>query len=281
MSDIKIFGFADEADAKFDGQIEAMKRNNLDGLEIRGVDGVSIADITLDTAKEVKKKLDDAGFPVWSIGSPIGKIRLDEDFEAHKDKFKNLLEISKILNTNNMRIFSFFMPKGEDYSLYRNQVIENLSELIEIAKPYDINICHENEKGIYGDIASRCLDLLTSVPNLKGIYDPANFLQCGENTLEAWELLKPYIYYMHIKDVREDGKIVPAGTGAGEIKELARRFIENGGRCFTMEPHLSVFDGLAALENEDEKSLVGAGEFIFKTTEEAFDAGCTAFKKLI
>ena len=198
MSDIKIFGFADEADANFDGQIDAMKRNNLDGLEIRGVDGVNIADISQEKAKEVKKKLDDVGFIVWSIGSPIGKIKLDEDFEAHKDKFKSLLEISKILDTNNMRIFSFFMEKGADFGSCRNQVLENLSELVEIAKPYNVNLCHENEKGIYGDIASRCLDIFKTVPELKCVFDPANFVQCGQDTLEAWEMLKGYVKYLHI-----------------------------------------------------------------------------------
>lgn len=279
MEDIRIHAFADEADANIDGQIEAMKRNGLAGLEIRNVDGTSIFDITVDKAKEVKKKLDDSGFYTWSIGSPVGKIKIDGDFEEHKEKFKNLLEVSSVLEAKNMRIFSFFIEKGADYSIYRNQVIENLSELIELAKPYKINMCHENEKGIYGDVAERCLDLLKNLPDLKGIFDPANFLQCGVDTLKAWEMLKPYIYYMHIKDVKSDGEVVPAGFGDGHVKEIAHQYIANGGRCFTMEPHLAIFDGLAALENEDDKSLVS--NFVYKDNNEAFDAACTAFKNLL
>ena len=39
-----------------DGQISAMKRNNIDGLEIRGVDGENISDISVSKAKEIKKE---------------------------------------------------------------------------------------------------------------------------------------------------------------------------------------------------------------------------------
>ena len=72
MDDIKIFAFADEADAGVDGQIKAMLRNGLGGLEIRGVDGTNVSDISIEKAKEVKAKLDDNGLITWSVGSPIG-----------------------------------------------------------------------------------------------------------------------------------------------------------------------------------------------------------------
>ena len=123
MNEIKIYAFADEADYKIDGQIQAMKRNGLDGLEIRGVDGQNISDISTEKAKEVKLKLDNAGLITWSIGSPIGKININDDFSAHKEIFKHTLEIANILGSKNMRIFSFYMPENEEISKYKNQVI--------------------------------------------------------------------------------------------------------------------------------------------------------------
>ena len=54
---MNIYAFADEASASIDKQIEAMKRNGLQGLEIRNVDGVNVADITLEKAKEVLEGL--------------------------------------------------------------------------------------------------------------------------------------------------------------------------------------------------------------------------------
>lgn len=58
---MRIYAFADEASPAIDGQIAAMRRNGLNGLEIRGVDGENVSTISLEKAKEVRRKLDDAG----------------------------------------------------------------------------------------------------------------------------------------------------------------------------------------------------------------------------
>lgn len=279
MENVKIYAFADEADANIDGQIQAMKRNGLNGLEIRGVDGTNISDISIEKAKEVKLKLDNAGLITWSLGSPIGKMDIDGDFAEHKEKFKHTLEVAKILNSENMRIFSFYIPENKDADDYKNQVIEYLNELCEIAKPYNVNLCHENEKGIYGDIPERCIALFESIPQLKGIFDPANFVQSGVDTLKAWDMLKDYIHYMHIKDSKKDGLVVPAGFGDGNVKEIVRKYISCGGKNFTMEPHLAVFDGLKDLEKENDTSVIG--EFKYENNNVAFDTACDKFKKML
>ena len=46
MKDMKIYAFADEAGKSLDAQICALKRNGLDGLEIRSVGDKNIADLT-------------------------------------------------------------------------------------------------------------------------------------------------------------------------------------------------------------------------------------------
>lgn len=279
MENLKIFAFADEGDSNIDGQISLMKKNGLDGLEIRGVDGENISDITISKAKEVKKKLDQNGLVTWSVGSPIGKIAIDDDFDAHLEKLKHTLETASILEAKNIRIFSFYMPEGQNADDYKFQVIEKTARLLEISEKYGISLCHENEKGVFGDTPERCLYLLRQLPALKGIFDPANFVQCGVDTIKAWNILKPYIYYMHIKDAESDGPIVPAGYGDGNIEHIARDFVALGGRHFTIEPHLAVFDGLAGLERENEKSVVS--EFNYSDNYEAFNTACDAFKKII
>lgn len=280
MNNLKIYAFADEASPKVDEQIKAMKRNGLDGLEIRNVDGVNVSSITLDAAAEVKKKMDDAGLAVWSIGSPIGKINIETgDFEEHIEKFKHTLEVAELLGAKSIRMFSFFIPAEKSYSLYTNEVIERLGRFLEIANGSGINLCHENEKGIYGDVASRCLEIHKALPRLKGVFDPANFVQCGQDTKEAWKLLKDYIYYMHIKDALSDGIVVPAGAGEGNVEYVASEFIKGGGKVFTVEPHLAVFSGLSELEQNGNTSEVGK-KYVYASNDEAFDAACSAFKGL-
>lgn len=278
MQNIRIFAFADEASGTVDGQITAMKRNSLDGVELRGTELGSVSDLSFVAACLIRQKLNDAGLKVWSLGSPMGKIGIGDDFARHLEKFRATLEISKVLGAQNIRMFSFYVPKGKEDE-YRGAVIDRIGKLVEMAADYDVTLCHENEKGIYGDNAERCLDLLKTFPQLKGVFDPANFVQCGVDTLSAWEMLKPYIKYMHIKDALADGRVVPAGAGIGNVARITEEFIAMGGREFTIEPHLTVFKGLSELEREGEKSKVG--DYSYPDSDTAFDAACSAFKDIL
>ena len=126
MSDIRIYAFSDEASSDIDKQIKALLRNNLQGMEIRNVDGINVSDITAEKAKQVKNKLDTNGLCAWSVGSPIGKISITDDFGNHLDKFKHTLEIAKILDSHNIRLFSFYTPKRKNPDNYKSEVIDRL-----------------------------------------------------------------------------------------------------------------------------------------------------------
>lgn len=266
--------FADEAAANISDQITAMKRNDISHLEIRGVDGTNIADITNEKAKEVRAKLDASGITVWSLGSPYGKIGINEDFAPHLDKFKHGLELADILGAKNIRMFSFYVPSGKEAD-YRDKVMERLAQFIEVTKGTDITLCHENEKGIYGDIASRCEEIHKTFPKLKAVFDPANFVQCGQDTMKAWEKLHTYVSYMHIKDALADGSVVPAGKGIGNLPYLLSQY---KGSVLTLEPHLSVFDGFEKLEAGENTKM---GDYCYPSSAKAFDAAADALKSLI
>ena len=283
MSLPRIYAFADEASARIDLQIEALRRNGLQGLEIRNVDGENVSAISLTKAREVRAKLEDAGLITWSIGSPLGKIDIEkDDFEAHLDALRHTLEVAEVLGAKNIRMFSFFIPAGKDPAGYRNEVLDRLHRMVEVSAGSGIALCHENEKGIYGDNAARCLEVLTEVPELHGVFDPANFVQCGQDTLEAWALLKDRIHYMHIKDALfADSSVVPAGKGDGHVKEVLDAFLARGGADLTVEPHLAVFDGLKGLERKGDRSIVGGGQYVFSSNDEAFDAACAALRSLL
>ena len=274
-----IYAFSDEAAPMMEGQIAAMKRNGLDGTEIRGVDGQSVAKLTKTRAAEVMKMLKDNGLSVWSIGSPIGKIPLDGGgFEEHLDLLKHLLEIAHILECRNLRMFSFYIPKNARPEDCRNEVIDRLSLMAEAAEGSGVELCHENEKEIYGDNAARCADILDAVPALRCIFDPANFIQCGQDIPEAWALLGHRVYYMHIKDALPDGTVVPAGMGIGHLPDILKDYIARGGEAITVEPHLQVFQGLENLEREHKTTLP---RFAYPTSDAAFDAACSALKALL
>ena len=276
-----LHAFADEAGQQLEEQISALRDNGYEGIELRKVEGKNVSVLSLDEAKEIDKRMKDAGLCVWSIGSPIGKIGLNEDFEKHIELYKHTLDVSAVFGAKAFRLFSFHMPSNtSDFSQYKDEVIERMGRIVDIAKPYDIKICHENEKGIYGDNATHCLDLYKSISNLHAIFDPANFVQCGQDTLEAWDMLQTYVNYLHIKDANELGRMVLAGEGCGNIPIILKKFYEQGGRDLTLEPHLFIFDGLKELEKNFDESEIGERE-TYPTARAAFDAAVVALNKLI
>ncbi len=270
--------FADESSADFLGQVDALKRTGCSYLEIRGLSGGSFTQLSNEEAKEHRRILEDNGLAVWSLGSPIGKIPVEGDWEAHLELYKRTLELAHIFGTQRIRLFSFFMPKDKPAEDFKNLVIDRMSTFALLGKDAGVIACHENEKGIYGENAARCLELFQAVPELRGIFDPANFVQCGQETLCAWKLLKPYVDYLHIKDAAANGHVVPAGCGMGNIPTIVKEYGTAGGKVLTMEPHLMDFVGLKGLEQEGEESIVG--DLKFQSPEAAFDFAVKTMKDL-
>ena len=258
--------FADEISPDLNVQMNELKKYNIRHIEARGINGKNISEHTPSEAKEIKKILDENGFSFSALGSPIGKIKITDNFEPELDRFKRLLELCAIFETRYIRMFSFFM-ESEKADVYRDEVLERWQKYIKAAKGSNIILLHENEKGIYGDTAIRCLDLLKTLDcdYVKATFDPANFVQCKVNTLEAFDMLKDYIEYMHIKDaVWENGEVVPAGEGDGHIKEIIPKLRDMKWAGFlSLEPHLANFVGFSDLEEgtEIKKEESDAGKF--------------------
>ncbi len=271
---MRLCAFADEASKSLDGQIAALSRNGVSLIELRGVNGKNISELSPAEIKEASKRLADAGISVWSFGSPIGKIRVDEDFAPHFDKYLRLCEAAVAVNCSHMRIFSFYPDKNGEH--HRDESFERLSRMIDTA-PTELVLCHENEKGIYGDTDLTCLDILTALPRLRAIFDPANFVQCGVETRAAWERLASYTEYLHIKDALADGTVVPAGRGLGNVEYIIGSYLTLGGDVISCEPHLQHFSGLDALENGERTKLSESS----MSTDEAFDLGVSSTKSII
>ncbi len=284
MSKFLFSAFADEASPDILEQIAACKANNIEYIELRNVNGKNISNFTVDEAKELKKLLDDNGMKVSSIGSHYGKIEIDEDFAPHFEAFKNTVEVAKILDTKYIRMFSFFFTKGQSREEYKDEVYARLTAMVDYSNEHGILCCHENEKGIYGDITERCLELAEYFGDRMGcIFDPSNYIQCGSNTLEGFKLLKDYITYFHVKDcIAAIDTVVPAGEGDGHIEEIMRMLDDKMGVYFlSVEPHLRVFEGLDNLEPDDATANAMNKKFVYPDNKASFAAACSAIHNII
>ena len=237
-------GFADEISPDLDEQLQTLAAEEIRHLELRGVWEKNVLNLSDGELHELKTRLADAGVGVSSIGSPIGKIPVTDPFDAHMASFARALHVARLLDAPYVRVFSFFIPEGEDPASYREEVLDRMGRLASAARSVEVTLLHENEKHIYGDVPERCRHILEGVnsPSLRAAWDPANFVQCGVRPhTDGYDLLRPYIAYVHVKDaVRETGEIRPAGEGDGEVRETLRALQSSGfDGYFSLEPHLA------------------------------------------
>ena len=258
-----ISGFADEIDPQLDVQLECVKRLGMTHICLRAADGKGIADYSVEEFQEsILPRLQASQVKISSLGSPIGKIDIDDEaaYEKQLQQLDTLCRICNLAGCRYIRMFSFWMlNKNPDD--WKDEVLRKLRGFADIAAKYNVVLIHENEKDIYGDTAARCAVLLDALasPNFKAAFDFANFVQCGEDTMECWELLKEHVAYIHIKDaVAGKNENVVCGTGDGKIYEILKKaFEEDGYRGFlTLEPHLVLFATLQSLEVVDASEVI-------------------------
>ena len=278
MAKFVLSAFADEASPMLDEQIKALQEEGISLIELRGVDGKNVSGLTIEEAANVKAKLDAAGIRLSALGSPYGKASLGQAFDEHLASFKHGLELCKVLDCKRIRMFSFY-PAGPVEEA-REEVLRRLEIMLTLAEEAGVQLVHENEKGIYGDDTARNADLLNHFGARMGFaFDPANFVQCGVNTLETYELLHDRITYMHIKDaLLSDGAVVSAGNGDGHVAEILGRLNaeREGEVILTVEPHLTVFAGLKNLQDEELKHHES-----YPDSRTAFHAAVSALKGIL
>jgi sugar phosphate isomerase/epimerase len=237
-------GFADEIDPDPDIQFRTLNELGIRFVEFRSAWDTNVLDLDDDQIARIKQKLASHGIRVSAVGSPIGKVGIDDDFDAHLARFDRALWVAEQLETTYIRLFSFFIPEADDPAAHREEVLRRMSALVVRSRGHDVVLCHENEKSIYGDVPARCLDLVKSVGSerLRLVWDAANFVQCGVRPYtDGYARLRPYLEYVQIKDALfETGQVVPAGQGDGEIDRTNRALYGDGFEgFFSMEPHLT------------------------------------------
>jgi sugar phosphate isomerase/epimerase len=235
--------FADEIDDDLEAQCQTLQRLAIGWIELRSAWGVNVSDFDAAMLAETRAVLDRYDIRVSSIGSPIGKIDVTESFEPHLERFENVLGVAARLEAPYVRVFSFFIPDGDDAGRHRTEVLTRMRALATLAESHERVLLHENEKRIYGDIPRRCLDLVESVasPWLRLTWDSANFVQCGVRPFtDAYAWLRPHLEYVQVKDaLLATGEVVPAGDGDGELAETLRALRDDGfDGYFSLEPHL-------------------------------------------
>jgi sugar phosphate isomerase/epimerase len=262
-------GFADEISPELEEQLETLAQESMGFMELRSVWNTNVLDLTDDELDRVKSATAERGIRISSVGSPIGKVPVTEPFGPHLERLGRAMRVADVMESPYIRVFSFFIPEGQEPGHYRGEVIDRMGIMASQAEDAGVTLLHENEKDIYGDVPSRCLDILASVdsPALQAAWDAANFVQCGVRPYkEGYASLRPYVEYVHVKDALSgSNKVVPAGEGDGQLPETFSALRTSG------------FDGFFSLEPH----LASAGTFSGFSGPELFRRAAGAFKELL
>src|SRR5262249_52769823 len=107
--------FADEISPDPQEQIDVLRRCGIRHIELRSILKTNVLDLTDLQIAELKSLLDRHGFRMSAIGSPIGKVSLDQPFEPHLQRFERAVELAKRFDTPNIRVFSYYKPPTSDW----------------------------------------------------------------------------------------------------------------------------------------------------------------------
>ncbi len=257
---ITISAFADEIGPDLTRQMDTCEANGVKCIDVRGIDNINVSKMTLAQVKEYRKRMDDRGFKVPCIGSPLGKIRIDEDFYGkggHLDLLRHCCDVAQAFGTKFIRMFSFYASQGRTIEDQRAEVMERLEAMVKVAQKAGAVLLHENESAIYGAKPDGVKDIFATIksPVLKGIFDPANFVVEGVAPYDdGWTKgLDDLTYYFHVKDkVPGTPTCVPAGEGRGQFAEifadLAKR---KWSGVMTLEPHMKAAGQFAGFTGPD------------------------------
>ena len=268
-----ISAFADEIDPDPQKQIDILKQCGIRNIELRSILKTNVLDLTDLQVTELKSLLDKNGFRLSAIGSPIGKTKIDEPFAPQLERFKRAIHLCKVFDTPNIRIFSYYLSEGGDWDDWRREVLDRMWQKCALAAKANVRLVHENEHRIYGDSPERVKDLMETVreqlapPSTFGaVYDPANYVFCGYDPWQGWQMTKDFTVHFHIKDwVKGEEHGRPAGEGHGRVAEVMADAVKRKYEGFaTLEPH-----------------LLGGGPTGGVTGPELFPKAAAAFKKVL
>lgn len=281
-SNFIISAFADEISPVLATQLKHLKAHGITHIELRSIAEKNISEYSLAELAPIKVALREAGIRVSSIGSPIGKIQIDEPFEPHLELFRHVIDIAEFFDSEYIRMFSFYLPRDANPDDYHDEVVTKWKRFLVEVQGRPVTLLHENEKDIYGDTIARCEKLLADLehPQVQAAFDPANFVQCGEEVYPAaYEALRPRIGYVHIKDALANGDVRPAGHGIGNIPKVLAALVTSDYQGFlSLEPHLTIFPGFAQLEKTElENEAPTAVEEGIRT----FSLAATSLKEII
>ena len=137
--------FGDEIDKDLDNQLKVLNELRIGYLELRSVWGTNVLKLRNEEIERLKLTCENYDVQVSCIGSPVGKSPIQDPLDQTLADLTRILDIAEILDTNNVRIFSFYPPEDGQQSEYVDKSISRLKLMADIAEKRGTLLLLENE----------------------------------------------------------------------------------------------------------------------------------------
>jgi sugar phosphate isomerase/epimerase len=239
-------GIGDEAAPDLDGQLHAVSVLGWDAVELRTVDGHALSDLDRAGRDRLIAAVRAAQMRVVCLDSRIGGWAgtVADPFDRDLTELGALVELCRELGTSYVRIMSY-PNAGRPEPAWRQEVVDRVRRLADIAEAAGITLLHENCVGWAATRADRALDLLDAVgsPALRLLFDVGNGVAHGYPAADLLADLVPFVAHVHVKDAvggGEDTTYTLPGDGVGGVRECLRLLRACGyDGALSIEPHLA------------------------------------------
>ncbi len=249
----------DEISPCLEETIKFLKDKKINYLELRTIDNKNLINYSFEEIKKFSNTLKENNIKVSAFASPLFKWYPDNkkvstkkvdtfNFSPHlsikkkKEYIEKAFEVAKILETNNIRIFSTLKNNSNNYNFLQDPL---LKFALNKAKEKNMALLLENEPPCYIN-KMKDIKLTTKKINSEnfGIWlDIANFYKINEQVFfEDIKKIKDKIKYIHLKDFSAEQKYTTLGKGIINYKRIIsdiRDVFKDKNIFLSIETHVS------------------------------------------
>ncbi|QXJ27602.1 hypothetical protein J5U23_00469 [Saccharolobus shibatae B12] len=212
---------SDEISLDFEHAVKVIKELGASHVEVRNLWNKNITQVSDSEFSEMRNIVEKYGLTISNLDSFTFKIYINDEkgYKEHLQILRKVIELSKKLDINYTRIFTFWYEGELKY--YIDKLAERFNSAIDIAESEGVTLVIENE---YSCLVGTSKELRTFLDKIKSkwikvLWDPGNAFFARETPYpDAYELIKDDIMHLHIKDAMvKDGHFIWMPVGKGMI----------------------------------------------------------------
>jgi L-ribulose-5-phosphate 3-epimerase len=280
----------DEVTQDLEAALRFAREFKLKWVEIRKLWDRYVTETSPDDLKKAKRLCDGYGIRVSVLDTalfkcalpgtkPLGNLKDDYPYQEQGQLLDRAIERSEILDTEFIRIFSFW--RVADPERVWDRVVELVSGMVERARAHGRILLLENVGSAMVETSAESARLLKAIPSpgLGLAWDPSNAFCAGEKPFpDGYAMLdKTRIRHIHLRDADRDPgtdrcQWLPVGKGSIDNLGLFRALIRDRYQgTLSLETHYRRPDGNRELATRE--SLSGLLALMRKAREEGTGVG--------